>query len=207
MVNVNDKFVRGGYGIVLEGVDQTLKALKNLAPDLDKAMKKKFRAVGSEIIADAKTRVPDESPLSNWGTPPKDLEAWHAKYNKNGRVRHRPGGFPTYNSGNIRAGLKSTIGKPRDAKFGALLYIVNKDAAGAIYEVAGRRSSGKIGTGGPNMIQVLNDEENASRVIWAAYDARGRNRTQQELIAAVEEAEAELRRRFGDEGGFQKVEG
>lgn len=201
MVKVNTQFVQGGYGITLEGADQVLKALKATAPDLDKALKKKFKDTGNQIIRLAKTKVPDESPLSRWGREPKDPAAWAIKSRAAERgLRVRPGGFPTYDAAKIRRGLVANTGKPRGAKFGALLYLQNKDAAGAIFEVAGRKSSGRARTGGPNFIKVLNDYDSASRVIWDAYDEMGRNKIQQELIDAVNDAEAELNRRFGGDG-------
>lgn len=201
MVSVNTQFVKGGYGIILEGADEALKAIKNLAPDLDKALKAKFKLVGNQIVAGAKTRVPSESPLSNWERTPVDNAAWFAKTNAAARgLKFRPGGFPAYDAGKIRKGIGSQVGKPKAAKFGALLYITNKDAAGAIFEVAGRKGEGQSGTGGPNFIKVLNRYDSASRVIWDSYDDLGRNRLQQELINAVKDAEAELQRRFGDDG-------
>lgn len=193
-------FTVGGYGIVLENSDKVLKAIKNIAPDIDKEMKKRLREVGNRIITTARSNVPADSPLSNWGREPKNVEAWHARNNKNNRVRYRPGGFPTYDSGKIKKGLRANTGKPKGAKFGAILYLTNRDAAGAIFELAGRKSEGKRGTGGPNFIKVLNDYESASRVIWDAYDSEGRNKIQEEIIDIVNDAQAELNRRFGDDG-------
>lgn len=201
MTRVDAKFVNGGYGIVLEGADDALKAIRNLGPDIDKAMKKRLKEVGNRIISSAKTRVPEEAPLSNWGRTPVDPAGWAATHNSTGRgLRVRPGGFPTYNAGLIRSGLKATTAKPKSAKFGAVLYLINKTPEGAILEVAGRKTSGRQGTGGPNFIKVLNDYDSASRVIWDAYDDMGRNKVQEEIIGIVQDAEAELRARFGDDG-------
>lgn len=201
MVTVNTEFVQGGYGIVLENIDQTLKALKNAAPDLDKELKKQLKTIGNEIVTGAKQRVPSESPLSNWAYEPKGTPGWREKWKADERgLRNRDGGFPRFNSGQIQKGIKTQVGKPKGAKFGAIVYVVNKDAAGSIFEVAGRRSEGRPGTGGPNFINVLNDYDKASRVIWDAYDALGRNAVNERIIQAVDDAETELRRRFGDDG-------
>ena len=138
MVNVNKKFVQGGYGIVLDGADEALKAIKALAPDLDKDLKAKFREIGDRIVRDARGNVPSSSPLSRWERIPKDPVGWAAARGR--RTRAGGGGFPTFNSGQIKAGIKAGTGKPKGAKFGALLYVQNKDAAGSIFEVVGRRN-------------------------------------------------------------------
>lgn len=201
MTRVDATFVNGGYGMVLEGADATLKAIRELGPDIDKAMKKRLKDVGNRIIASAKTRVPEESPLSRWARIPVDPAGWAATHNAAARgLRVRPGGFPAYNAGTIRSGLKATTAKPKAAKFGAVLYLINKTPEGSIFEVAGRKTSGKVGTGGPNFIKVLNDYDSASRVIWDAYDDEGRNKVQEEIVGIVKDAEDELRRRFGDDG-------
>lgn len=199
MTRIDDRFEQGGYGIVLEGADKFLKELKAVAPDLSKELKKRLEAIGNRIIADAKTRVPGESPLSHWGREPKDPAAWHAKYNKNGRVRQRPGGFPHYDAGKIKAGLKAQTGKPKGAKFGGVLYLTNRDAAGSILEVTGRRRE-PSNKSGAHFIATLNAIDSASRVIWDAYDDAGRKKIQAEVIATVQDIEAEFERRFGGEG-------
>lgn len=204
MVKVNSNYAQAGYGVVLEGADEALKAIKALAPDLDKDLKEKLGGVGKRIASDAKTRVPSQSPLSGWEYVAKDPAGWAAKRNK--RPSRGGKGWPAYDAGKIRTGIKSSTsaGKPKGAKFGALVYVSNKDAAGAIFELAGRKSKGAPGTAGANFIKVLEDFDRASRVIWDAYDDMGRNKVQAEVIKAVEDAERELERRFG-EGGYTEV--
>lgn len=203
MVQIDDRFEQGGYGIVLEGADKFLKELKHVAPDLSKELKKRLEAIGKRIIEDAKTRVPSESPLSNWEREPANPAAWHAKYNRTGRVKQRPGGFPAYNAGKIRAGLKASTAKPKAAKFGAVLYLTNRDAAGSIFEVVGRRND-PSNASGRHFIDTLENFEQSSRVIWDAYDDAGRKKIQEEVIAAVRDIEAEYDRRLGGEG-FEEV--
>lgn len=202
MVKVNSNYAQAGYGVVLEGADEALKAIKALAPDLDKDLKEKLGGVGKRIASDAKTRVPSKSPLSGWERTPVDPAGWAAKRNK--RPSRGGQGWPAYEPGKIRSGIRSGTGKPKGAKFGALVYVTNKDAAGAIFELAGRKSKGAPGTAGANFIKVLEDVDRASRVIWDAYDDMGRNKAQAEVIKAVEDAERELQRRFGD-GGYSEV--
>lgn len=198
MTSIDGRFETAGYGVVLEGADAAIKAIRALAPDLAKQMNARLREVGGRIIADARTRVPSESPLSRWERQPQDPAGWAAKRNR--RPSRGGAGWPVYDSGTIKAGLKSTTAKPRSAKHGAVLFLTNQTPAGAILEVAGRKNSGAPGTAGAHFLRVLNDVDAASRVIWDAYDDAGRKKTQQAVIDAVQDAERELQRRLGAEG-------
>lgn len=190
--------VKGGFGVRLEGLDETLRTLRAAAPDLRKQLAKEIKGVGDEIVRDARALVPGKPPLSGWGYVPKDPTGWAQA---RGRTPSRGGaGFPTFVPSQVSAGIVAKTTRPKGAQFGALLYLLNKDAAGAILEVAGRKSDGTPGTAGPVFIDKLNDIDRASRVIWQAYDEKGRNKVQGALIRAVERAEDELQRRFGDEG-------
>lgn len=202
MVASKVNLVQGGFNISVENVDPILKAIKAVAPDLDKGLKKKLREIGSEIVRGAKTRVPDESPMSNWSREPTGTDPnWRVKWHADERgLRQRDGGFPRYNAGQIRAGIKTGTGKPKGAKYGGLLYVQNSDAAGSIFEVSGRKGVGRDRTGGQHFIDTLNDIDSASRVIWDTFDDLGRTKIQERVLEAVNEAEEELQRRLGGEG-------
>lgn len=190
--------VKGGFGVAIEGYEQTQKLMRAVAPDLRKQLAEELKAIGNDIVRDAKSRVPDQPPLSNWGREPKDPVGWAQR---RGRTPSRGGaGWPAFKPDQVRRGITAQTTRPKGAKFGALLYLLNKDAAGAIFEVAGRKSTGNPGTAGPKFIEKLNDIDSASRVIWSAYDEAGRNKTMGAVIRAVEKVEQELQRRFGEEG-------
>lgn len=192
--------IKTGFGVALTGVDQLLKDLRTVAPDLDKELKRELKRIGGQIVDDAKALVPGTPPMSRMARTPKDPVGW-AK--ARGRTPSRGGvGWPAWDSGKIASGLTAQTGKPKGQKHGALLYILNKDPMGAIFEVAGRKSSGKAGTAGPKFIERLNAEGHASRIIWRAYDEGGSNDTKGAVIRAVENAEKALAERYGD-GGFQ----
>lgn len=191
--------VKTGFGVALVGVDATLKALRTVAPDLNKELRAELKRIGNELVADAKRFVPATPPMSRMARTPKDPVGW-AK--ARGRTPSRGGaGWPAWDSGKIAAGITSSTSKPRGVKTGALLYILNKDPMGAIYEVAGRRSSGAPGTAGPKFIRRLNADDTASRIIWRAYDEGGANDVKGAVIRAVESAEKALAERYGD-GGY-----
>lgn len=200
MVNVRTNLVQGGFNISVDGADQVMKAIRAVAPDLDKNLKDKLKTIGQEIVVAAKQRVPSESPLSNWEYVPKADPNWATKWNARERgLRVRAGGFPQYAPGKIKSGIRSQIGKPKGARHGGVLYVKNVDPAGSIFEVAGRKND-PFNASGRNFIRVLNQVDRASRVIWDAFDDLGRTQIQQRVLDAVREAEAELQRRLGGDG-------
>jgi hypothetical protein len=108
--------------VELSGVDELRKALKKYAPTLDKQLKKELQAATQSVVNTARGFVPATPPLSNWG---------------------REGGkFPTYNATTIRNGIRLSTARSRINKegFTSSVRIVNANAAGAIYETAGRKN-------------------------------------------------------------------
>lgn len=109
--------------VELSGVDELRKALKQYAPDLDKQLKKDLTIATQNVVNAARGYVPATPPLSNWG---------------------REGGkFPTYNAEDIRNGIRLSTARSKINKngFASSVRIVNANAAGAIYETAGRKNS------------------------------------------------------------------
>jgi hypothetical protein len=110
--------------IELSGVDELRKALKQYAPDLDKQLKKDLTLATQNVVNAARGFVPATPPLSNWG---------------------RDGGnFPIYNAAAIRNGIRLSTARSKINKngFASSVRIVNANAAGAIYETAGRKNPG-----------------------------------------------------------------
>jgi hypothetical protein len=110
--------------IELSGVDELRKALKQYAPDLDKQLKKDLTLATQSVVNAARGFVPATPPLSNWG---------------------RDGGnFPIYNAATIRNGIRLSTARSKINKngFASSVRIVNANAAGAIYETAGRKNPG-----------------------------------------------------------------
>lgn len=120
----------------MEGALETRKALNKLAPDLYREMNKEIRVILKEIQTDARGHVlsPYPSYLYNWADKGKTRE--QPQFNVAGRVRK----FPLYNPAEIKRGLQYRIGatKRNRAGFSMLYYMVNKSAAGSIFETAGR---------------------------------------------------------------------
>jgi hypothetical protein len=104
------------------GVNELRKALKDYAPDLDKALKKELTGLAKPIVTKARGYAPALPPLSNWG---------------------REGGrFPSYNGALVKRGIRFSTArsKKNNRGFSSSVRIVNATAAGAIYETAGRKN-------------------------------------------------------------------
>jgi hypothetical protein len=114
---------RTAMPVELSGVDELRKALKQYAPDLDKQLKVDLTLATQSVVNAARGYVPATPPLSNWG---------------------RDGGkFPIYNAATIRNGIRLSTARSKINKngFASSVRIVNANAAGAIYETAGRKNS------------------------------------------------------------------
>lgn len=176
---------------VLTGIEPTLTALKGL----DKDAVKRFNAVLNAVLTDAERAargfVKAEPPMSGWKTrdPLKPQKSTRGG-----------AGFPAYNQGVIVQGIRKSKaeGKPRRGDYttsaGAL---INESAAGAIIEVAGKKSGG---TGsGIQFIRNLTDEiRNPSRLIWQAVDAQKRT-AEIKVLKALDEAKATLQKHLDRE--------
>lgn len=108
--------------VELVGVNELRKALKQYAPDLDKALKKELKIATDPVVKAARGYAPAMPPLSNWGRG-------------NGR-------FPLYNAKTVKSGIRLSTAKSKKNSrgFSSSVRIVNASAAGAIYETAGRKN-------------------------------------------------------------------
>jgi hypothetical protein len=123
--------------VEVKGLVEFRKQLRQLAPDLAKAMDKDVKRVLQPIVKDARAYLPQEiSGLSNWTKGAKS-----AKLAKK-ELELRKGKFPLYNASRARAGVVATakVSKPNRNGFAGVYMIENKSAVGAIYETAGRKN-------------------------------------------------------------------
>jgi hypothetical protein len=120
--------------VEVKGIVEVQKALKKFAPDLYKEMNKEIRAAMRVVVKEAQGQVPDQiTGLSGWQDQGKQVVSRTA-----GKVR----GFPKYNPNVIRKGLAYSLGRSRrnNAGFVNVYRLLNRSAAGAIYETAGRKN-------------------------------------------------------------------
>jgi hypothetical protein len=178
--------------IVLKGIKETLDALK----EFDKDAVKRFNKVINTELAGAQKdarNIISEPPMSGW-----------RKYDAiNPRKTTRGGkGWPGWDAGEIKSKITKTKaqGKVRGDYTTSAGALLNKSAAGAIFETAGRKS--KAGFGGGSSAQFLRTIGNrfgkASRVVWRVVD-KDRAKIEENVNRALEQAKADLQKHLEGE--------
>jgi hypothetical protein len=173
--------------IVLTGIKETVDALKQF----DKAAARKF----NKVINDELTRA--EKSADNlvvqftnpvYGTP---MRGWRKTPATNPRRSSRGGaGWPAWNVSEIQAGIKKSRvqGKVRGDYTTSAGALINSSAAGAIFEVAGRRANASRN----QFVRYLsNSFGKASRLVWAVVD-KDKEAIQRRVAAALEDAKKTL---------------
>jgi hypothetical protein len=176
--------------VVISGIKETIESLKKFDKDAARRLNKVINDELALAEGAARAKIQDKPPMSGWRTVPA------AK----GRVRGGQG-WPAWEPTAIRQGIKKTRveGKVRSDYTTSAGALVQKTAAGAIWEVAGRRSGGS-GTG-RNMIGVLNDRfKGASRGIWAVVD-KDADKIRNNVRKAIEDAQKLLKTNLNKEKG------
>jgi hypothetical protein len=168
--------------VLITGVKETRAALRQYEPEMLKQLDAKIRQEIKPVIETAKGLVPEQPPMSGWRTVAAT----------NGKTRGGAG-FPAWDASEIRKGIKQKAGKSRKrgrAK-SSLLTVRNESASGSIYEVAGRKSSGK-GTGAQMISNLNNRGGTASRLIYKALDTVGKDKIAQAVKDAYDQVKKEL---------------
>jgi hypothetical protein len=172
--------------IVLRGIKETLDALK----DFDKDAVKRFNKVINNELAgaerDARNIIGEEPPMSGW----RKADA--------ARGKTRGGaGWPGWNAGEIKSKISKTKaqGKVRGDYTTSAGALLNKSAAGSIFEVAGRKTNATAGrTSSAQFLRNLGNRfGKASRVVWRVVD-KDRSRIEANVARALEDAKAELQK-------------
>ena len=129
---------------VVQGLVETKRALREFAPDLKRLLDREARAFLGAMVRDAKGFVPANSPLSGWQIHSKGraISAQTSAFSTRS--------FPLFQSAEIKAGLTYKVGGMKTTRTGfrAEYALLNKSAAGAIYETAGRINPGTSGMKG-----------------------------------------------------------
>lgn len=144
--------------VVLNGYNDFKKKLKDADVDLRKAMDKEIRDFITPVSSLAKTYVPAVA-MRNWKSGGKG--EW------NGRLG--------WDQSQIIKGIVVRQGgkRSRGSATSAAWRIQNKSAAGAVYELAGKKSQGQ-GIAGMTFINAITSRGGRpSRLIWRAWDEKG----------------------------------
>lgn len=180
--------------IVLKGIKETLDALK----EFDKDAVKRFNKVINTELAGAQKdarNIISEPPMSGW----RKYDALNPRKTTRGGA-----GWPGWDAGEIKSKITKTKaqGKVRGDYTTSAGSLLNKSAAGSIFEVAGRKT--KAGFGGGSSQQFLRTLGNrfgkASRVVWRVVD-KDRGRIEENVNRALEQAKADLQKHLEGERG------
>jgi hypothetical protein len=167
-----------GSGVAILGIQPTLRALADVDKKLAAELRRELYKAVTPVAAKAKDLVPEPA-LSGWTVSdwPREGVKWDAL--------------------KVRKGIGVAVRTTRRQKFivSNWIGIVNKDAAGAIYELAGRRN--------PNnpLDRALQNKSlgKASRLVWRAWDLMGnaaQREIERELDRAITRIESEANRKL-----------
>ena len=129
--------------VSVDGLESTLKALKKVKPEVQKQFFKDAKQIAKPAVDEAKG-------------------AYRSDYLSGMSRAWTPGGrtlFP-YNQSSAMRGV--TVSTSLSKKQDAVISIVQKDAAASILDMAGKRTSNRLGN-------ALNAFNTPSRVMWRAY--------------------------------------
>lgn len=149
------------------------KALKKYEPDLAKATQKELGKLLKVIVQDARGFIPSSAPLSGWEKNAEQKGRWSLR---------------AWNPIAVSRGISFRTSPTRRNRrgFQYLASIVNKSAAGAIYETAGRKTgmqsdfSSKL-----EKITQGKTQKTSGRLIFAAWK-QDQGKTNAAVIKALE---------------------
>jgi hypothetical protein len=164
------------------------KALRTYTPDLAKALPKEIAAALKPITKAARGYLPDNSQV---------LSGWLPRQVSEAR-------FPTYDASIAKRGIgyKTTPSKPNSRGFSALASLLNKTAAGAIYETMGRKTpnSPLVKNQNAKFGQVMKGKgKQEGRVLYRAYEENN-GKAQVAVLAAIKKAGDALNARASVKG-------
>jgi len=125
------------YKIQVSGYNNSVRAIERLAPDLKKALDKEVRGILSTIVNQARDHIPYDVHPSGWMRENKNAGLIGPLQQGQGR-----GSFVRFDAAKAKAGITSTSpsNKSTASGFRNSYGVIQRDAAGAIFETAGRGS-------------------------------------------------------------------
>lgn len=187
--------------VKLDGVKETLRAIRKIDPELLKEMNKEIKGIMVPIRDKAREYAPTAAPggLYNWdeGAYTKKITARNSAFrnsNDDGSRRR----FPLYQAEVVRKGIYYSAAPSKRNKNGwSSQYIVaNASASGAIYETAGRKNPGGSSKSrsnnpgaGANFINrmgpLYGDGASRGRMIFRAW-AENQGKAQAAVVQAIQ---------------------
>ena len=160
----------------VKNLKQTMDLLKAYAPEQAKEINKRITTEANKVRDRARDYMPDVA-LSNWNNWPD----------------HASGGYVGSVS---KAKVKTTRANMRAKQQITSNYIgiINADAAGAIFQLAGRGDSSDM------FVENILSKHGQKRGTWKAFDEL-KDQVQPAIMAAVEEASQIVNRKLNQLGG------
>jgi hypothetical protein len=171
--------------VKLQGAVALRKAIKEFEPNLSKEITKEMASFLKPVTSKARGFLPsnDQAP-SGWLKQPNAKGRWSNRF---------------YDAGIARRGItyKTSPSKSNRRGFRSLASILNKSAAGAIYETAGRKS-GITGNFTPRLNGQLvgRNQKMTGRAIFRAFD-EDRGKAQDGVLKAIEKSAAKFNAKTG----------
>jgi len=144
--------------VAVYGLKDTMKALRSMSPDIAKQFTREIRDAITPVQTLARSKVPQRA-MRNWDD--RGTGEWSQRLGWNAAKVRR--GISIRQGGRGRKGSGVSVAWK----------ITNKDAAGAIFEIAGRKSSGSTRAGISFRSNLTYEGGRASRLIWQAWDDLG----------------------------------
>lgn len=182
-------------GVIITGLDETRRQMRQFAPDLLKEMNTEVRRILQPLVTDAKNIVPSSEPLGRWN-----------------QSVNAPGSRPSYSAygkrweysrlewdpARVKRGIRVVSGRARSRgdSFKGAYAIRNADPAGAVFELMG---SGKSRV---NMVgNVRSRHGSGKRLIWRAWNkARASRRVPRQVTDTIRQFEQKFQERLNSRG-------
>lgn len=182
---------------VVKGVADARRILRKVDPELFKDMNTRITVAMKGVRDAARSEVVPTIPgLTNF------VGDTVQKSKENGQRR----GFPKYDATLVRKGLTYSMAKKKASSsgFSALYSMLNKNAAGAIIETAGRRNPGGSSPSGAHFINAITDQFGNLEQAGTTNKTRGRlmgdalasrkSNVQHEILKAIDDTIKTLQR-------------
>lgn len=175
------------------GFQATKRLMRQLEPDLLKALRADVRKVLYPVLNRAKQNTPTRPPLSRWKTPHNPYS--RPSYSPYGRWRYERLEWDTTQA---RRDIKLREGtrRPRRSVTRSLWQLQSNNPANAAYELIGRGKSDVW------MVKnVMKKDSGTGRVLYRAWDQLGGDKVEEKVVDTVQRFEKEFQRRLDAAGG------
>ena len=187
--------------IVLTGIKETIDALKEFDKDAVKRFNKVINSELSSAESSARSIVAGINNSQGTGTP---MSGWRQSNSTRPSSTRGGAGWVGWKPAEVAAGIVKSKAQGRvsgnyTTSAGKL---INKSAAGAIFEVAGRNTKATAArTSSAQFLRTLGNRfGRASRLIWSVVDKDG-DRIQRNVAKALDDAKLDLQRALNKEKG------